>query len=139
VVQKRLSNLESEVTIATKVLKGTKMEGDRAVKEREYYEGLVAELETKKQSLTKDVESLSATKAELEKACADFRAEMATAKSEHEIRTAEHSKREDAVSTREADVMNVSNELTSKTNKLEEEKAVFNAKVAKVREVVSNI
>ena len=44
IVQKRLSVLESEITNANKVLKGTKMEIDRVVKEKAYQEELLAKL-----------------------------------------------------------------------------------------------
>jgi chromosome segregation ATPase len=52
--QKRLSNLESEIIIATKTLKGTKMECDRAVKEKLYQEELLVDLNGKIES-TKNV------------------------------------------------------------------------------------
>lgn len=44
IVQKRLSVLESEITSATKILKGTKSECDRAVKEKLYQEELLANI-----------------------------------------------------------------------------------------------
>ena len=43
VAQKTLANLQSEITNATKILKGTKMECDRAIKAQAYHEGLLAD------------------------------------------------------------------------------------------------
>mgnify|MGYP001586162363 CR=1 FL=1 len=56
-VEGRLSNLQSEINIATKTLRGTKMECDRAVKEKAYQEELL-------ENLKKDVEKLEQNKKE---------------------------------------------------------------------------
>ena len=58
VVQKRLAVLESEMAIATKLLKGTRLEGDRALKEKIYQEELLATVKEKIEKAQKDLDSL---------------------------------------------------------------------------------
>ena len=137
VAQKTLANLQSEINNATKVLKGTKMECDRAVKNQVYNEellgNLTAQVETKTKELADLKESITEKTAMLNELLSQFKEhndKMATAQVAHD-------ERETQIATKELDLASKENKLTKIAFALDSERKELNQKVAKLKEVIS--
>jgi hypothetical protein len=137
VAQKTLANLQSEITNATKVLKGTKMESDRAVKEKVYQEELLSDLTLQVESKTitistldKDIDEKTTSLNELLSQFKEHTDLMASEK-------ASHDERESKISEKEQQLSNLGNALGKKEIILNNDKADFNSKVATLKEVIS--
>lgn len=135
--QKRLSVLESEVGIAQKILKGTKMEIDRAVKEKAYQEEILgtvsAQLNEKKSFASKLDEDILAKQAELHNILSEY-------KNHSDKMTAEKMEMKDAkdaLLAQEKFLASKSLLVSSGSKDLEDNKSEFNEKVSKLKEVIS--
>lgn len=133
----KLSNLLSEITNATKILKGTKIESDRAVKERAYQEELLAELTPKVEEKRKQLDGFNE---EINKATS------ALSKLQEEIRIkSEEQIAKDYVFQSKSDELERQiaeyNTKTAQSNRreasLQKNEILFNQKVAKLKEVIS--
>ncbi len=135
--QKRLAVIESEIAIANKTLKGTKLESDRAIKERAYQEELLVEA-------TKQVDSKQAIATKLDEDILEKTSALNTLNVEINDKKASQEAREMRIKNDEASVATASNNLLAKERVLAEKVRVyeagaeeFNSKVAKLKEVIS--
>jgi len=137
VAQKTLANLQSEINNATKVLKGTKMECDRAVKNQAYNEELLANLtaqvENKRGELANLTGNVSERTAMLNELLSQFKEHtdlIAKGKADHEAR-------ETKITSKEQQLSEQGSALGREKVLHENDKATFNQKVAKLKEVIS--
>jgi chromosome segregation ATPase len=137
VAQKTLANLQSEINNATKVLKGTKMECDRAVKNQAYNEELLGNLTTQVETKTKELadlkESITEKTAMLNELLSQFKEHtdlMTKGKADHDDRETKITKREQELNSKDSQLVKIQFALES-------EKSDFNSKVAKLKEVIS--
>ena len=137
VAQKTLANLQSEITNATKVLKGTKMECDRAVKNQAYNEELLAGLTTQVEAKKKELADLLANHTDTSSKLSALNSEIKTKTTEQTTKTAELNDRESLVKS--AEEANISNNkmLSISLQKHLGDIKDFNSKVAKLKEVIS--
>lgn len=135
--QARLSNLLSEIVNHTKILKGTRSECDRAVRERAYQEELLAELTPKVEEKRKQLDSYNE---EINKATSD----LAKLKEEIRVKTerqaeqdGEFTKREERIKDFEKVLSNQKATLDKRDDEHIKAFDAFAAKVAKLKEVLS--
>ncbi len=135
--EKRLSVLESEITNAQKILKGTRMECDRAVKEQNYQEGILSTLslnvDEAKSELTKTNEELTSAKSELSL----ITSQVQDLKKSQEEASMKLKEREDTVTARENAYVTSSEDLNTHKNEFKNQVGDFNEKVDKLKEVLS--
>lgn len=136
-VEGRLSNLNNEISIASKNLRILKGDSERATKEKIYQEGLLetanSQLNEKKSEATKLDENLLEKKAQLNQLLVEF--------SEHstkmEAEKMAMKDREDKVSAKERELISRESSLMHDEDELDLEEVSFNKKVAKLKEVIS--
>jgi len=135
--ENRLSNLESLITIANRNLKVVKLELERTTKDillqTEKLTALTLQVETKSKELNSITASYSETLAKL-----------STLNSEIENKTAQYSLKSIQLDDRETKIAQKEKQLSEQGEKLGREtilfnndKATHNAKVAKLKEVIS--
>lgn len=113
--QVKLSNLLSEIVNHTKILKGTKSECDRAVKERAYQEELLKRIES-------EIPIKQAEKDSLEKSIAVMEEQIATARAEDIKLKAEWEEKNTELRERESNVKE-SEEILAKAREVFKEEA----------------
>ena len=135
--QVKLANLLSEINNATKILRGTKTECDRAIKEKAYQEellaGLTPKVEEKKKQIdayNEEINNASTSLSKLQEEIKVKTTKQAELDSEYEARESSLVADEDEVDRREV-------KLNEKENSLQTNKDAFDAKVAKLKEVIS--
>ena len=137
VAQKTLANLQSEITNATKILKGTKMECDRAIKAQAYHEGLLADLtsqtDTKTLNSSKLDTEITEKTAMLNELLSQFKEHTDKMASEN----ADHTAREVKISQKEKQLSEQGSAIGREKVLFENDKATHNSKVAKLKEVIS--
>jgi hypothetical protein len=138
VVQKRLSNLESEITIATKNLNALKKDTDRIYKEKMYQEELLANLttqtDTKKLELIKLGESITEHSNILNKLITEYKEHT----EKMTIEKDEHSVKGERISKKEIELNEKSSELNEKLKEYEINVSCFFSKVAKLKDLISS-
>jgi chromosome segregation ATPase len=137
VAQKTLANLQSEIVIATKILKGTKMESDRAVKEKLYQEELLENTKTQVEDETKQLNYLTSEIAQSNVILTKLNDEINTKTEIQRKKDVALQDRESAVQKREIEVAKVESSLKEKVSAHAETSQTFNSKVAKLKEVIS--
>lgn len=136
-VKNRLSNMESEVTIATKNLKVIKQDTEKAIKERAYEEERL-------DSIVKQIKPLEDKKVELESAIIEKLTELGKINSDIQESTVKHQEKEKELKEREELVLKNEKYLSerkeildNKDIELNELVKEFNSKVSKLKEVIS--
>ena len=137
VAQKRLAVLESEIVNAQKVLKGTKMEADRATKENIYQNDLLVEVSSKVETKQKELEDLKTNFLEISYNLDDLNKEIKEKTKVQADKELELNNRENDISSKETTLQLKENKLASEQNTLEENLLSFNSKVVKLKEVMS--
>ena len=138
VAQKRLSNLESEIVNAAKVLKGTKMECDRAVKEKTYQEELLGTLTIQTVEAKKQLDETKTSLLDVSYKLDDLNKELKTKTTEQTKKDTELTTREDKISSQEIKLNEDRIELDKRINVLLVDSDRFNSKVAKLKEVIAS-
>lgn len=135
--QVKLATLLSETVNATKILKGIKMETDRAVKEKAYQEEMLTDLTPK---VVEKKSQIDGYNEEINKATSTLSKLLDEIKS----KTAEQlekdtlfKEREDKISAKELQLSNQGSAISKEKILLNNDKVDFNAKVAKLKEVIS--
>ncbi len=135
--QKILANLQSEINIATKVLKGTKLESDRAVKDKAYQEELLANVKIQVEEETKQANYLTSEIAQSNVILGKLNDEINT-------KTETQKKKDTALQDRETNLVKAENEYIVRNESLgnaiieyKTTSETFNTKVAKLKEVIS--
>ena len=137
VAQKTLANLQSEITNATKVLRGTKLESDRAVKDKAYQEELLANAKTQVEEETKQLNYLTSEIAQSNVILGKLNDEINSKTDIQKKKDDDLQARESAVQNREIEVAKVESSLGTKVSAHAETSQTFNSKVAKLKEVIS--
>lgn len=135
--QTRLSNIESEVSIAQKNLKAIKAESERAIKDTSYQEGLLSEVTNKVEILKSQADELEVRIQDSIDILNKLREEVKSESVDHEAKSTELKNREFVISKKESELCNKELALNSAVQILNNEKAEFNQKVAKLKEVSS--
>lgn len=135
--QKRLAVIESEITNAQKVLKGTKMESDRAVKELAYHEELLADLTAKTEAKNKELIDVKENLNTASEKCDALNKEIKEKEAEQFKKTVELDEREATIAKKEKELSEKGSALGKQEIILNNDKATFNEKVAKLKEVIS--
>lgn len=134
----RLLNLETDISINTKNLKGIKSETERATKEivyqTELLETITAQVNEKQVALSKINEELAEKSTEVNKMLNDFMNEKVA----HEKRVMELKDREDKVTAEELKLAEHEKVVSKLTAEREQEEDIFNEKVAKLKEVIKD-
>lgn len=138
IVKKRLSNLESEIVNATKILNGTKMECDRAVKEKLYQKELLGNLTTKIEGMKVNIDNLDRGIKEKDVILSELNDEIKSKSTEYKDKVQELKDREEKIIQKEIQFSELGNKLGKQEILLNNEKADFNSKVAKLKEVISS-
>lgn len=134
--QKRLIVIESEITNATKVLRGTKMECDRAVKDLVYQEERLSVITIQVESAKKNLEELNDSCTQTKEKLSALESDIFTKSSIQSTKEQELKDREDRIKTAETDISNERAVIYHMGTKLDKETKEFNEKVAKLREVI---
>lgn len=133
----RVSVLQSEIDNREKIIKGMKKESDRAVKDKAYQEELLATSITQAEAKTKELKGLNDNitekTAQLNELLSQFKEHTDLMTSEK----ASHDDRESKIVSRETEISNQGSDLGKKEIILNNDKADFNSKVAKLKEVIS--
>lgn len=108
VYETKLANLLSEIVNHTKILKGTKSECDRAVKERAYQEELLTKIHGEIPLLEKEKASLEASIVTMKEYVEEAKIESARIKEEQDKKQSELAERE--VSIKEQEVRLIENQ-----------------------------
>jgi len=134
--QKRLSILESEIAVCQKVLRGTKLESDRAIKEKAYQNELLDSVNkqlSEKQSILSKLDEEILVKSN-EKA--QLLSYVANNKDAQEKREMELKDKEDKVVALEVSSQESINDLKALQVQFQEEQKVFLNKVKALQEVL---
>lgn len=126
VVKKQLANLESEIVTATKVLKGTKLECDRVLKEKSYQEELLNEKDTRVNQLEQQKNDLIAEINTFATTLDDIKEQTKILNEEHYQKTTDLIAREKAITNSEAMLTKKVEDITQKANKLVEDQLAIN-------------
>lgn len=122
VVQKRLSNLETEISIAQKNLLIEKKEVVKATKEREYQEELLGKLNAEIPLLEEKKEKLEIAIKEMEDYLTRASDEDRMFKTEQTKIESEHVERENSIREKEIKLMNQSESLRKEVSEFKVEK-----------------
>ena len=135
--ENRLSNIESLTTIANRNLKTAKLELERTTKDILLQTEKLTALTSQVDAKNKELESVTASHSETS-------VKLSTLNNEIETKTATHSAKETELANRESKVVSDEKKLAEHTNVVEQltserlaEENIFNAKVAKLKEVIS--
>ena len=134
--QKRLAVLESEIAIATKVLKGTKLECDRATKEIAYKNELLDSVNLQVKTVEDNLISLNETLANTREELAKVNSEISTKSSVQTAKDMEFKDREDGIVAKELALSNKEEVLSKNIAIHESDRKDFNEKIAKLKEVI---
>lgn len=137
IAQKRLGVLESEIANATKVLRGTKLECDRAVKELDYQNVLLKDITESVNKSKKELEELNLNKQAVKNILDSLNKEISEKLSVHTAKENELAERETKVSAKETEINSRHRDLMGKENLHTLDKEDFNKKVAKLKEVLN--
>lgn len=135
--KKILSNLESEITNAQKILRGTKMECDRAVKEKEYQEELVSDLSSQTQTLSDNLNAVKKEITETTEFLNKLRAEIKISKERQDSKEIELQDRENKLISKESDLNKKEQTVNEDLEIFSKNEKDFYSKVAKLKEVIS--
>lgn len=131
VVEKRLSNLQSEIANANKILKGTKSECDRALKEKLYQEELAFNLASQIKELTTSRDNLAKEITLSTQALEDTKKTSKDLSESNYAKTDELLKREQKISQSETEHLLKVEDFNNKYNQLLDDKnAISTAKEA---------
>ncbi len=131
----RLSNIESEISIAQKNLKAIKSESERAIKDKQYQEELHGEVVNKVTSMRVQANELETKIEESIEILNKLREEVKFESIDHESKTTELKNRELVISKKETELCNKEIALNNAIKILNEEKAVHAEKVTKLKEL----
>jgi ABC-type transporter Mla subunit MlaD len=137
--QNKLLNLESEVNIATKNLKGIKLESERAEKERKYQEELLANIIPQVEEKTKELKDLQGNITEKTALLNELLAQYKEHADLMVSGKANHDDRESKISSQEADLNERSQSLDKTAERMSKTSEEFFKKVAKLKEVIAEI
>lgn len=136
-VETKLAELNTQIAVANKNLRVITNDSNRLAKERISAETLLADLTTQNETLKKSVDSLTETHNKTQTDITNLESEMVAKK-------AVHDKRETDLNDWEAKSLAIQNSLNKESAELnnnkvlhENDKATFNSKVAKLKEVIS--
>jgi uncharacterized protein (DUF3084 family) len=136
--QVKLSNLLSEIVNATKILKGTTLESNRAVKDRTYQQDLLATLTPQIQTAQKNLDDLTTRHSETTTKLGLLNTEIAIKTTEYNLKESELKDREAKISQKEKQLSEQGEKLGRETILFNNDKATHNAKVAKLKEVIKD-
>jgi chromosome segregation ATPase len=136
-VETKLAELNTQIAVANKNLRVITNDSNRLAKERISAEALLADLTTQNETLKKSVDSLTETHNKTKTEITNLESEMVAKK-------AVHDKRETDLNDWEAKSLAIQNSLNKESAELnnnkvlhENDKVIFNSKVAKLKEVIS--
>ena len=136
-VQTQLANLNTQLAVATKNLKVITNDSNRLAKERIAAETLLADLTTQNETLKKSVDTLTETLNSTRTANTNLESEMVAKKSVHDKRETDLNNREVKIAEKEKQLSEQGSAIGREKVLFENDKATHNAKVAKLKEVIS--
>jgi chromosome segregation ATPase len=136
-VQTQLSNLNTQLSVATKNLKVITNDSNRLAKERISAETLLADLTTQNETLTKKVEVLTKTHNDTQTANTILESEMVAKKAVHDKRETDLNNREAKIAEKEKQLSEQGSAIGREKVLFENDKATHNTKVAKLKEVIA--
>jgi len=138
-IQGRLSVLQSEITNATKILRGTKMEIDRAIKEKSYQEDLLKKtLQDTEKATNKFNEILVEIKTN-EKTLNDIKKESVSIRLSQDNKSQELSKREKDLVENETNYSKNNSDFVAKNEKFLKDVSDFKKSKKILLEVINSI
>ncbi len=135
--QKRLANIQTEVSVALKVLTEKRLELEQVLKDKDYQEGLLGEVTAKVATITftlKQLESNVLEKTDLLNHLLDT---INTERVSHETKTAEFQEREIKLIAKEQELNQTTQSLAGKMSNYTEATEEFNDKVATLKAVLN--
>ena len=136
-VESKLAELNTQLAVATKNLKVITNDSNRLAKERIAAETLLADLTTQNETLKKSVDSLTETLNSTRTANTNLESEMVAKKSVHDKRETDLNNREVKIAEKEKQLSEQGSAIGREKVLFENDKATHNAKVAKLKEVIS--
>lgn len=137
VTQKRLAQLESEITIATKTLRGTKLEADRATKENAYQQELLMKISTQVDAKKKELEELNSVYTQTKSELSNLQSNIADKTVTQAAKDTELKNREDKLASGELALSKAKAKLEDDQNVHEQNVSVVNAKVEAIKQAIS--
>lgn len=136
-VQHRLTVLQNEVTSATKVLNSIKNDSVVAVRDLAYQNDLLATVTAQVKEAKDKLNVLNETNANLTESNSKLGIEIASKNAELSTKEAGLADKENTILEKENGLSNKKAWLDKSVREFTEEKEEFNAKVAKLKEVIS--
>jgi len=136
-VETKLAELNTQIAVATKNLKVITNDSNRLAKERISAETLLADLTTQNETLKKSVDSSTETLNKTKTDISNLESELVDKKAVHDKRETDLNDREVKIAEKEKQLSQQGEKLGRETILLDNDKATHNAKVAKLKEVIS--
>jgi chromosome segregation ATPase len=136
-VQTQLANLNTQVAVANKNLKVITNDTNRFAKERLATETLLADLTTQTDTLKKQIDTLTKIHNDTQTANTVLESEMVAKKGVHDKRETDLNNREVKIAEKEKQLSEQGSAIGRDKVLFENDKATHNAKVAKLKEVIS--
>lgn len=133
----RLSNLESEVSIATRNLRAIKSETERAIKDREYNQGLLNDVLLKLEDKSKALDTIDSAYNETSSKLSALNSEIEEKTKLYDAKDKELSEKEERNIIMQKSLDNENNRLQKKEEALNKIQELHEQKVAKLKEVIS--